>query len=759
MCRSKTFQLAELDDETPADDTENLNKVELVNYFKSSGRKFVTTSIEGKFVRMELDTGSPCSIISNSNMHLIKDRFKLLPTKRQFTSYSGHQINCIGRLPVTVELGSKVCRLNLYVVDGKVDTLMGREWIEQFVDQINFVQLFKSSSKVNSITTATPELPHSEQALLKQLLDKFDGVFSDVAGKLIGPPAKVHLKPDAKPVFLKARDIPIALREEYINKIDSKIASGSYERVEYSEPRRAVYGAANIPAIWQRRMEAVLRDTPNVLSFFDDILVYADSFNTMISSLEAILNKIKQHGLHLNRKKSLSSLCISRMANYADFLSNFNYNIICKPTKANANADYCSRIMQTTNILQVNMNLVAIDSSMDPGDEFDEFVIRQIKQLPIKASHIALETKKDPHLGKIVQLLESDHCLRRAGYAAPEENYQLSSGCFTFEHRVVVPSVLREKILKDLHAAHLGIEKIKGMARSFVYWPLIDRDIEKVAKACNACAMIANKPTKFGEHHWEYPSGPWQRIHIDYAGPFLDSMFLIVTDAFSKWMEVKMTSTATSSATISILDEMFSTYGVPKTVVSDNATNFSSEEFRQFLKNSGVVYHKQSAPYHPATNGQVERCVQTIKNALKAMETTKATIQVNLNKFLQQYRNASHATTGQPPSMLFFGRMLRSRFDLLRPDDTKEKVTQKQFMNYSRNFRTFRENDRIYFLSGESGRNEDSSDSQQTNEQLIEVDQEISEVENSTPTGPNTHSRQTFNQTEKASRVILPLRW
>ncbi|XP_061396205.1 uncharacterized protein K02A2.6-like [Musca vetustissima] len=426
----------------------------------------------------------------------------------------------------------------------------------------------------------------------------------------------------------------------------------------------------------------------------------------------------------LHPEKSLSSLCISRMANYADFLSNFNYKIICKPTKANANADYCSRIMQTTNILQVNTNLVAIDASMDPGDEFDEFVIRQIKQLPIKASHIALETKKDQHLGKIVQLLESGHCLRRAGYAAPEENYQLSSGCLTFEHRVVVPSVLREKILKDLHAAHLGIVKMKGMARSFVYWPLIDRDIGKVAKACNACAMIANKPTKFGEHHWEYPSGPWQRIHIDYAGPFLDSMFLIVTDAFSKWMEVKMTSTSTSSATISILDEMFSTYGVPKTVVSDNATNFSSEEFRQFLKNSGVVYHKQSAPYHPAANGQVERCVQT-----RCVRIGDLHYQIEyggklLKRHIDQIRSAKFNTlhTGN-----------NSRVPQRPKPSTMCRTSTPMVGQMPR-----RNSNNVVLHStptGESGRNEDSSDSQQTNEQLIEVDQEISEVENSTPTG------------------------
>jgi len=68
-------------------------------------------------------------------------------------------------------------------------------------------------------------------------------------------------------------------------------------------PKRAVYGAANIPAIWQRRMETVLQDLPNVLSFFDDILVFAEGFENLLSALDITLERIRAHGLKLNRKK------------------------------------------------------------------------------------------------------------------------------------------------------------------------------------------------------------------------------------------------------------------------------------------------------------------------------------------------------------------------------------------------------------------------------------------------------------------------
>jgi len=97
----------------------------------------------------------------------------------------------------------------------------------------------------------------------------------------------------------------------------------------------------------------------------------------------------------------------------------------------------------------------------------------------------------------------------------------------------------------------------------------------------------------------------------------------------------------TSHATIAILDELFAAYGTPVTVVSDNGTQFTSAEFTAFLQSSGVKHHKLSAPYHPATNGQAERYVQTTKDALNKMNTTSSTLREDLNVFLKQYRKSS----------------------------------------------------------------------------------------------------------------------
>ena len=86
---------------------------------------------------------------------------------------------------------------------------------------------------------------------------------------------------------------------------------------------------------------------------------------------------------------------------------------------------------------------------------------------------------------------------------------------------------------------------------------------------------------------------------------------MLVVDAYSKFPEVvKMTST-TSTATINVLRDIFSRYGLPEIMVSDNGPQFISSEFQQFCPNNGVM-HRTSAAYKPSTNGQAEQEVQIL---------------------------------------------------------------------------------------------------------------------------------------------------
>ena len=100
-------------------------------------------------------------------------------------------------------------------------------------------------------------------------------------------------------------------------------------------------------------------------------------------------------------------------------------------------------------------------------------------------------------------------------------------------------------------------------------------------------------PAKVPLHIWPWPERPWLRIHIDYAGPFLNKMFLVIVDAHSKWLEVLSVSNATT-VTIKLLLNVFTTHGLlPNTIVSDNGSVFTSDEYTQFVNISGLHHITQ----------------------------------------------------------------------------------------------------------------------------------------------------------------------
>ena len=194
--------------------------------------------------------------------------------------------------------------------------------------------------------------------------------------------------------------------------------------------------------------------------------------------------------------------------------------------------------------------------------------------------------------------------------------------------------------------------------------------------SCAECAAVKQAPAKAPLHPWSWPSHPWQRLHIDFAGPFLDKSFLIVIDAYSKWAEVIAMSQTTTEHTIKALRHLFSIHGLPEQIVSDNGPRFTSSTFAEFLKANGIK-HSRSSPYHPASNGEAERFVRTFKESMKARKNDGLTLSHRLASFLLTYRTTAHSTTGAPPSELLMGRTLRTRWDLLKPD-VRRRVEQRQ---------------------------------------------------------------------------------
>ena len=128
--------------------------------------------------------------------------------------------------------------------------------------------------------------------------------------------------------------------------------------------------------------------------------------------------------------------------------------------------------------------------------------------------------------------------------------------------RVVIPDQWRGRLLAELHRDHPGACKMKSVARSYTWWPGMDSEIENVAKSCSDCHAVKKAPPTAPLHPWEWPSRVFQRVHVDFAGPFQGAMFLVAVDAYSKWPHVVMMQTTTVSKMIDVLRQMFSMYGV-----------------------------------------------------------------------------------------------------------------------------------------------------------------------------------------------------
>ena len=114
----------------------------------------------------------------------------------------------------------------------------------------------------------------------------------------------------------------------------------------------------------------------------------------------------------------------------------------------------------------------------------------------------------------------------------------------------MVPPPYRQAVLTKLHDGHPRMARMKSLARMYVWWPGISADIKTLVRKCHACQQLQSDPAVAHLRHWSWPTRPWARLHLDYAGLVDGKMFLILTDAHSKWIEAFHTKTATSAVVV-----------------------------------------------------------------------------------------------------------------------------------------------------------------------------------------------------------------
>ena len=173
--------------------------------------------------------------------------------------------------------------------------------------------------------------------------------------------------------------------------------------------------------------------------------------------------------------------------------------------------------------------------------------------------------------------------------------------------KVIIPTSLRPFMLKAVHQPHLEITASKRKARELMYWPGINKDIEKMVKTCEVCNSYQKRQQKEPLHSHPVPSRPFERIGADLF-EFEQKQFLLTADFYSGWFEIDLLPSPNTSTVVQKLKAHMSRYGIPEVLLTDNGPQFDSSEFKQFQKNWGFQ-HITSSPCYPQSNGKIERAV------------------------------------------------------------------------------------------------------------------------------------------------------
>ena len=343
----------------------------------------------------------------------------------------------------------------------------------------------------------------------------------------------------------------------------------------------------------------------------------------------------------------------------------YNYTIRYKNTQAHANADALSRLP------------MGFDKSFIDEDTMEiNFIQRQLtEQFPLTPAEIALATSNDHTLRRIRQftLTQWPSSFSRAKipdlvpYFNHRHSLSVINGCILKDVQVIIPTELRPRVINMLHQGHIGLVKMKQLARSHCWWPKINKDILHAVRSCTVCAQTQIVPRQ-SFHSWEEAKEVWSRVHVDFAGPVWNSKWLIVIDTKSKFPIVADMKNDTSATKVcNVLDEIFDWLGPPEILVSDNGPPFNSYYMQLFYKRYGIN-HITTAPYHPASNGLAERFVRTFKEAMiKEQASGELNKEIALRHILRSYRWTPHTTTGLAPANIMFQHSVRTHLDMMKP--------------------------------------------------------------------------------------------
>ena len=293
-----------------------------------------------------------------------------------------------------------------------------------------------------------------------------------------------------------------------------------------------------------------------------------------------------------------------------------------------------------------------------------------------RVKDIGLDQREDPYIGPVIDIIEGRELLDRGALSNTSklllrERKRLnldSDGVLRRKcqsvNQLVLPLKHRELIYKALHndMGHLGAERVLQLARSRVFWPKMQGDIEEYTqKRCRCLIQKRTRQQQVAPLVSIHSSTPMELVSIDFLHLEKSSggyeYILLIVDHFTRYAQAFPTKNKSAlTAAKHLFNDFILKFGLPARILHDQGREFENKLFQELENFCGVV-KSRTTPYHPQTNGTCERMNSTLLQMLRTLsESQKPKWHEHVSKLVSAYNATTHSSTGYSPHFLLFGR-------------------------------------------------------------------------------------------------------
>ena len=504
----------------------------------------VTKAVEGKELVLEVDTGASVTIIPNKIFKEKLGHLKLRLANTSLKTYTGAVLPLCGETEV-VEYQGQSAKLPLIVaeVDGK-PAILGRNWLS-FV-KLNWKELFNVSSL----------------DFVAELSARYKGVFGPGVGKIKEFEARLCVHSETTPKFHKTRPVPYSLRplvEAELDRLEGVVTKVSHSAwaapvVVVPKADGGICLCADFKVTVNQILDVDKYPLPNAQDLLSSLAggTRFTKLDLKHAYQQLPLSEDSKHFLTINTSKGL----------YQN--NRLSFGVASAPAIFQSTMDTILKGIDGV-VCYIDDILITGRNDQEHRNRLEAVLSRLERYgVQLKLSKCSFPQEKVQFLGHVIDAEGFTHHPRRCRpllklrLLLMLQSYGPSSECSSTmgnfylicRHCCTRSTTLHDRILEDFHADHPGVCRMKSLARSYLWWPSLDKAIESVVQNCTACQ--STRPAIAPLVPWKWPVRVWQRVHMDYAEK--DSVyFFVVVDAHSKWPEVFSTSSTTTYKNITCI--------------------------------------------------------------------------------------------------------------------------------------------------------------------------------------------------------------